>query len=432
MKAKANQGKTIIEVVRDGLCTGCGTCVGICPNNAVEMVIDHRKGIYIPQLDEEKCNNCGICYQVCPGHAIDFKELNQNIFGKEPEDIFLGNYLACYTGYTTDYDIRYNSSSGGLVTALLIYALEEGMIDGALVTRMKEDRPLEPEPFIARTRDEIIEASKSKYCPVPANIALKEILEKEGKYAVVGLPCHLHGIRKAEMVNKKLRERIVLHTGILCSGMYSFRATEFLLRKQKVVAEEIKALDYRGKGWPGNMSLHLKSGKTELIPYPVYWDGFGSFFLPPRCIACLEWFSKLADISFGDAWLPEIKEIDRVGTSIIISRTKQGDDILQQMLRKGKIELNIIGADKVYESQGGFSSKKKQIKARLAISRFFGRKVPACNYDCLPQPSPRDYLSSILFYVGSLFASKRSLWWLLDIYCSLLRYGSRIKSRLRL
>jgi coenzyme F420 hydrogenase subunit beta len=47
------------------------------------------------------------------------------------------------------------------------FALEEGIIDGALVTRMKKDRPLEPEPFIARTREEIIEASKSKYCGVP-------------------------------------------------------------------------------------------------------------------------------------------------------------------------------------------------------------------------------------------------------------------------
>jgi len=432
MKFKLNKGKVITEVVKDNLCTGCGTCVALCPLSAIEMVKDDSKGIYLPRLEGDKCNQCGICFDVCPGHSVDFKELNQDIFGREPDDILLGNYLNCYIGHATDYDIRYNSSSGGLVTALLIFALEEEIIDGALVTRMKKDKPLEPEPFVARTREEIIEASKSKYCPVPANIALKEILEKDGKYAVVGLPCHIQGIRKAEMVNKKLRERIALHVGIFCSGIPNFRATEYLLRTLNLRVEDIAELSYRGEGWPGNMSLYFKGGNTELIPYPVYWDGFGSLFFLPRCIGCLDWFSKLADISLGDAWLPEIKEADGIGTSIIVSRTKEADDILQQMLRKGAIALSPISADKVYETQGGLSHKKKQLKARLTISRLFGRKVPVCNYDHLPQPSLPDYLNSALLYAGSLFASKRSLWWLLDIYCSLLRYGSRLKSKLGL
>jgi len=74
---------------------------------------------------------------------------------------------------------------------------------------MKKENPLEPEPFIARTKEEIIEASKSKYCPVPANIALKEIMDSKSgeKFAVVGLPCHIQGIRKFEEVNKILKEK---------------------------------------------------------------------------------------------------------------------------------------------------------------------------------------------------------------------------------
>ncbi|MBA7504913.1 Ion-translocating oxidoreductase complex subunit B [subsurface metagenome] len=43
--------KTISKVVESGLCTGCGTCVGICPKDAVQMVKDESKGIYLPQLD---------------------------------------------------------------------------------------------------------------------------------------------------------------------------------------------------------------------------------------------------------------------------------------------------------------------------------------------------------------------------------------------
>jgi coenzyme F420 hydrogenase subunit beta len=224
--------ETIAQVVKDELCTGCGTCVALCPEEAIKRTINEKKGINVPELNEEKCNHCGICYEVCPGHEVDFKQLNLEIFGKGPEDVLIGNYLNCYTGYATDYDIRYNSASGGLVTQLLVFALEEGVIDGALVTRMKKDNPLEPEPFIARSKEEIIEASKSKYCPVPANIVLKEILESEDgkRFAVVGLPCHIHGIRKAELINKKLKAKIVLHFGLFCSHTVDFLGDRFLVR----------------------------------------------------------------------------------------------------------------------------------------------------------------------------------------------------------
>ena len=53
---------TISSVVEDNLCTGCGTCVALCPNEAIEMVIDEKKGVYVPKLDGRKCNNCGICF----------------------------------------------------------------------------------------------------------------------------------------------------------------------------------------------------------------------------------------------------------------------------------------------------------------------------------------------------------------------------------
>ena len=426
------KSKTIEEVVKNGLCTGCATCVSLCPRSAIELMKDDSKGIYLPRLNGGECNQCGICLDVCPGHSVDFKDLNLAIFGQESKDSLLGNYLNCYIAHTTDYDIRYNSSSGGLVTALLIFALEEGIIDGALVTRMKKGKPLEPEPFIAKTKQEIIEAARSKYCPVPANMAVREILEREGKYAVVGLPCHLHGIRKAEIVNSRLREKIVLHVGIFCSGVPNFRATEFLLHRLKVKSEEVKTLEYRGEGWPGMMSLRLKGGETKLIPYPTYWEGFGELFFPLRCAICVDWLSKLADISFGDSWLPEIKKDDKIGTSVIISRSMQGEDILHQMMREGKIELSVISSDKVKESQGGFPQRRKDFKARLAISKLFNRRVPIPDDGLALQPSPRTYIRSGLLYLLSLLASRRCLWWLVDIYCSLFRQGRYIKSRLGL
>jgi coenzyme F420 hydrogenase subunit beta len=97
--------ETIAQVVKDGLCTGCGTCISLCPEEAIKLTINEKKGIYVPELNEEKCNNCGICYEVCPGHEVDFKQLNLEIFGKETENVLIGNYLNCYIGHSMDYDI---------------------------------------------------------------------------------------------------------------------------------------------------------------------------------------------------------------------------------------------------------------------------------------------------------------------------------------
>ena len=427
------KGKTIEEVVKNNLCTGCATCVSLCPSSAIDLIKEDSKGIYLPQLNEEKCNQCGTCFDVCPGHSVNFKDLNLAIFGQEPKDILLGNYLNCYIGHATDYDIRYNSASGGLVTALLIFALEEGIIDGALVTRMKKDNPLEPEPFIARTREEIIEASKSKYCPVPANVALKKILESEEaeRFAVVGLPCHVHGIKKAEQINKKLKEKIVLHIGIFCGGMPNFMGTEFLLRQLKLQSKDIVMLNYRGEGWAGKMSLKLRNNETKIIPYPAYWDGFGSFFYPFRCTLCSDWTSELSDISFGDAWLPEIVERDKIGTSLIITRNEESNSVLQQMISQNKIKLNGITRNKVAISQGGISWKKRDLKTRLTLSKLLGKNVPIYNQELL-EPEFKTYLNAILFHLQTFLASKRRLWKLLDLYLVLIRYASYIKSRLKI
>lgn len=395
---------TIVQVVKDGLCTGCGTCIALCPEEAIKLTINEKKGIYVSELDEDRCNKCGICYKVCPGHEVDFKQLNSEIFGKEPGNIIIGNYQNCYVGHSTDYDIRYNSASGGLVTQLLIFALEEGRIDGALVTRMKKDKPLEPEPFIARTREEIIEASKSKYCPVPANIALREILnsKEEEKFAVVGLPCHIHGVRKAEQINKKLKEKIVLHLGIFCNHAPNFWGTRLLLQRLKVRENEVIELGYRGEGYPGSMKISQKSGEQLLLP--DYWGFVGSyFFYPARCLMCSDEICELADISFGDAWLPELSD-EKIGTSIIISKNEIGEKILQIMKLKNKIELNKVDVKKVIQSQVGMLYfKKKSLNAR---SKLF-RDVPKNNN--LLESDAMDYLLALFPYLNAYISSKSFL-----------------------
>ena len=356
----------IDAIVKKGTCIGCGTCAGVCHAEAIDMNINDR-GFYFPKIDLKKCTDCELCYNVCPQTNEDnnFDKLNEFVFGKNQHDILLGNYISCYTGYSTDETLRYNSSSGGTVTQLLISALEDGIIDGALVTRMKRNKPLEPEPFIARTKDEIISAMGSKYCPVPANIMLKEIINGNGKFAVVGLPCHIQGIRKAEMLNSELRDKIVLHFGLLCSAMKSFFGTEYILEQIKLEKDNVENIKYRGDGWPGCLQIteHNKKYTLNLLDL-LYYGGLYPFFVNPLCIHCSDFTAELSDISCGDAW--NLANDDEKGTSLLICRTNNGRDLLNKNISNDNIKLKNINRNLVVYSTPLICSKKKLLRTKIS------------------------------------------------------------------
>jgi len=419
--AKLNN-ESILSVVENDLCTGCGTCVAICPNRAIEMKRDSKKYIFLPIIAKEKCRNCGNCLRVCPGHEVDFRELNMSIFGKHPSngflDLLLGIHSKSYVGYSSDYNTRYSSASGGLITQLLLFAMEEGIIDGALVTGMKKEQPLEANPFIARTPKELTESARSKYCPVPANVALEEILREEGRYAVVGLPCHIHGLRKAEQSYKKLRDRIVFRLGIFCSHTDSLLETEYLLYRLRVRIEDVAKIDYRGKGWPGMLSISLKSGDSIDVPFHD-WIKVHAYclFSPTRCLLCCDHCAELADISFADAWLPEFLS-DNIGTSIAVARSAIGDEILHRAESKGKIELRAIEDFKVAESQKMMRFKKNSIAVRFLLYRALRKKLPTYNTELL-KPSFVDWPRSAIIFFNRYVAGKRSLWGNLESFANL-------------
>jgi coenzyme F420 hydrogenase subunit beta len=391
-----NKYSTIAPVVRHKLCTGCGTCAGICPRDALDMSLDARKGCYVPRLDRNRCTQCGLCWEACPGHSVDFEALSAALFGAVPEDIALGRYLGCYVGHATDENVRFSSASGGLVSALLIFALEEGLIDGALVTRMRRGQPLTPEPFLARTREEILSAAGSKYCPVAANIALKEVLAGKGRIAVVGLPCHIQGIRKAEQRLPVLAERIRYRISLACSLDFSFRGTLRFLKNLGIAPDSVAAFQYRGRGWPGTAWIRLKDGTERTVPYPECYRPLGPYSLR-RCTLCSDMLGELSDLTCGDAWTPARVQTDKIGSSFTVARTPEAEELLEMAAAKEVVELSELGLEELLASQHHALFKKRKLPARLRLFRWSGRRVPVYRQKLLT-PTRDDYRDMVKFY----------------------------------
>ncbi len=427
MREKNN---VILHVVEKGLCTGCGTCIAFCPKKALFLDINNNFGIYEPNIEDKRCVECNICLDVCPGHEVNFPQIESELSRVDMDSDgsleygIIGKYINCYNGYSCDHAIRYESSSGGLITALLIFALEERIIDGALVTRMDKNDPLKPESFIARTKEEIINASKSKYCPVAANIMLRDIQNsKDGeKFAVVGLPCHIQGLRKAERLFPKLKQKIVLHIGIQCGHTDNFFMNLFIAKWFNIEYKHIKKIDYRGNGWPGSMTITLDNGNKKTIKYTDYNIVHEMcMFTPHRCFLCWDKLNGLSDITFGDYWVKSIK--DDIGTSIIVSRSVFADSFLKNAEIKNIIHKSKLSNDEIVNWKPT-SIWQRQVCAANNLRTILGRRTPVYNVKIF-KANLFSYLLLVLFISENYLASKKFLWAFIILLLPLKRYIMR-------
>lgn len=355
----------LIEYINKvGLCNGCGICSVVCPFNAIVMRMN-IDGVYTPSIDFSVCKRCGLCDEVCPSLSIN-RMLSAD---------GLGYFIRCYVGYSVDIGIRWLASSGGIATSMLSFLFDKGLIRAAVVVSDNPNDSLKPLMVLARSKEELRKAMGSRYCPVKPSFKIKDLLEVDGRIAVVGLPCHIWGFRRLEEVYGKLREKIFVRIGLFCGKCPNIYATVYFLRKIVSVNEEdVARISYRGRGWPGKILVYTRYGKVLALDYGN-WVNFSYYphFIPTRCVFCYDITNQLADISLGDAWgLVQ----DYIGSSVIITRTEIGEQILQQLREEGRISLWEVSPKKVVEGQGLEPKIKRSLIRAYIWQKAFKQPIP--------------------------------------------------------
>lgn len=426
--------------VEGNLCTGCGICEDVCPKQCITIV--RKNGEHRPKLDNLKClgDKCGRCLKVCPGIGINLVELAKESFcdAEIKEDKYIGRYVGLHTGYSLDDDIRYHSASGGMVSQFLIYLLDKKIIDGAVVTGYKNDH-ITPYSYIARTKDDVIKARSSKYCPVALNGVGNDIASQpEGeKYVIVGTPCHIQGFRKRMAIDRKLRERVVGLFAIYCSSGRTFNGQDYLLKHYGVEKKDIKYFAYRDEGCLGKLTILHDDGGEEFpsprtkrlstrcreseslkkisIPYTSYYGPLlRSFFKPHRCLTCIDHYGELADVCFGDIHIAPYKK-DEVGISSWITRSEYWETHFENAAKEGYIKMDDVSSDVLNQSQAAMLyPKKRRAQAVVNMDKLLGRKDPV--YD-KPFENPRlkDYISELICFMQQFVGRRMSLWFLIDM-----------------
>lgn len=375
---------TVAAVVENWLCTSCGVCAGACPSDAITLN-ESPFGMVVPRIDDSQCTTCGLCVRVCPGHEFDWKGFREAIHTAPVEDAAIGPCLDIWSG-CADSKFRREFQSGGFVSTVLIHALETGRIDGAAVTRLCAEDPFQAETLIARTPEEILSAVGSIYLPVPAGQILGILLQEPGRYAVVGTPCQIQGLRKAETVFPRLADRIALYVGLHCLTVLTRHFVDQAVHKMGLRRDQVARVRFRQKSndrWFYDLRMIDKSGKVHDQPGDPSRNWPRPFFMSWRCQLCMDKLNEFSDVSCGDCRVassyeagPERPEQDRTdGMSDIIVRTERGRSFVDACAQAGKMMLRPSDLRAVAETTK-VASKKLGFANFAAVARRFDLGVP--------------------------------------------------------
>ncbi|HMO19142.1 MAG TPA: Coenzyme F420 hydrogenase/dehydrogenase, beta subunit C-terminal domain [Oligoflexia bacterium] len=412
--------RTLSQIIENDLCHRCGSCVGICPTSVLGL--DHEEYPIVKNLSA--CTDCDLCVKVCPGEEFDAIGTLKEMFSERKYGIpditdMHGYFDDAYLGYSTG-EVRKGSTSGGVVSGLLLSLLGAGEIDGALVVVSDDTEKWKGKPVIARDASTILASMKSKYAIAPTNVVLEEIRKLDGRYAVVGLPCQIHGIIKASQLDKRISERIVLKIGLFCHAAVEHEPMKYLWSKLLTDPElknhgKIERFISRVGKHPGTPHVEYSDGTMRPVYFPEKTGYRPSsmeminilyrLYTPSRCLTCYDSTSEFADIAVGDPWMaPPSDDINfKDGYSFVLSRTEAGKKYLEMGVGRGDLVLETLDRNHAKTSNTLMGVEKRWRAFRvIETRRRQGKPIPEYHF-VIPKSSGKHFVLTELNILSHFF-----------------------------
>jgi coenzyme F420 hydrogenase subunit beta len=317
------------SVVSDGLCGKCGGCTTFCSAGRLNALQVGWDGVPC-YADETKCLRCGICYLICPLTNDLDAEVRRRYKWRLP----IGAYQSITSARATDEALMEVAGGHGVVNALLLYMLENYVIQGALVTQ--ETTPFSCQPMLATTREGIVGYGGAQvrsqnldlpetyetYAPILSSV--KDLGDTQLKcLAMEGTPCQIRTVRKAQCLGVFPSHIIGYTIGRFCMERFSFdnMGRRALEEKLQVGLSKVQAL-----GVEEELCVSLADGTVLRMPYEDL-----ETLARPACLVCTEFASDYADIAVGGLGSPS-------GYATVLIRTEKGERVYSGALSQGYIE----------------------------------------------------------------------------------------------
>jgi len=338
------QVRLVNEVIRKGICVRCGACVGLCP------YFQYHDGKVVVA---DRCEaGTWRCIQICPRIPYDRASLYEHFYQIKEQPQVLGPYKRIIAARSAEMQIRDVAQYGGVVTALILFAIENGMINWAVLTDRGES--LAPRGLLCNSREQIIACSGSRYT---ASAALQEVnlAIKSGKQGIgfVGLPCQMEALSRLALSEPEGRERfssIALRVGIFCTWALDWRRLRSYLEAKGLTGIAKK---YDIPPPPSEIFVvETQDAKMELPLSEI------RKIIQPGCKFCEDMTAEFADISVGTL-------VGEEGWNTVILRTDKGVELFDRAVQAGMLEEKQLPASNLDHLKEAASNKrKKALQAR--------------------------------------------------------------------
>ena len=402
--AERTFGRLEADVIQAGLCTHCGTCAGLS-GGTLEMRRTPR-GPIPSAVSSKTVDLPPAAFDACPGKGLNYPDLCANVFGRQPRSWLVGCYRSMHIGYSCVPRIRRLGASGGVITQTLVYLLERGLIDGAVVVQQGRPRPWQAEPVIATSVDEIVACSQSVYVPVPVNTLLPQMEAFGGKLAYVGLPDQVASLRQLQRLGHAGAGKVEYVLGPYVGMAIYFDAVESYLRSNGVGdIHEVTSLRYREGEWPGCLRIETRSGRV-LEASKFYYNYLIPFYVTRSTLHSVDFTNELTDISVGDAWHPRYESIGQ-GFSVVVVRSEKAEALMSSMVKEGLISLEEVSADEALSMHGHMLDfKKRGAFIRMGWRKALGQPMPDYGYRPMRIPFMRRLAELVIVSVFALCGSR--------------------------
>ena len=361
------------RILNANCCTGCGACAAVS-DGAIAMKVSSAGQLRPHQSAPVTSRTDNLISDICPG-----VRLTQN--SREGRDHPLwGPLVAVRSGASTDPKLRHHASSGGVLSALLVYLLDTGSVDRVVQVTASAASPIENATVESLCAEDVHRAAGSRYAPSAPLADLDRELAKPGSFALVGKPCDIAAVRALARHDSRVDAKIPMALSFFCAGVPSLLGTQAILDRLDVDRHALAGLRYRGDGWPGRCTATLRDGRTASMSYAESWGDVLSKHVQFRCKICPDGSGGFADVVCGDAWhcdeqgYPLFEEED--GRSLVITRTGPGEALVRQAIAAGYVTGEAIGAEDIEKMQPSQAKRKRLVLSRLAAMAATGRRPP--------------------------------------------------------
>jgi coenzyme F420 hydrogenase subunit beta len=330
-KERISFGKLRREIIEPGICTLCGACVASCE---VLAVVNGKPALKGP------CTACGVCYNQCPRTITT-------------ESSLIGSVRDVFAARTLLPEVK--GQDGGVVTSMLLYALEEGLIDSAVVTVKSNEEPWKPVPIVAQTREDILRSAGSIYVHSLTMESLMSAIKRGSRsIAFVGPSCNIDAVHKMQkspygLLHMFMRANI-LKLGLFCMDTFYYEGLKSFLDSKNIPLSAVTEMKIR-KG-----KFKVKTDSEHIFPLSDI-DAIRN----GSCTVCTDLTAEKSDLSFGGVGSNE-------GYTTVLARTGLGFELFKDAADRGYIKIEPL-------ERAGLERVMRQAKAKKVQMYMIKKRI---------------------------------------------------------